>query len=62
MTDLKEEVSGLLHAHAHAIDDLHRKLAAVAGCDKQRLEKAVAKYKAAHAAFEDDAQGCVIHT
>lgn len=62
MANLKEEISNLIHAHAHTIDELHQKLAALPKCDKQRLEQAVAKLKAAHAAFEDDAQGCVIHS
>lgn len=61
MSDLKAEISSLLHSHADAIDALHEKLAALPGLDKQRLENAVAKFKSAHAAFEDDAQACVTH-
>jgi hypothetical protein len=61
MSNLKTEISTMLQAHANAIDALHEKLAALPGCDKQRLAQAVAKYKAAHAVFEDDAQACVIH-
>ena len=43
----------------HVPDDLHRKLAALPGCDQQRLAKAVAKFKSAHQEFQDDALGCV---
>ncbi|HXO18272.1 MAG TPA: hypothetical protein VN909_08870 [Candidatus Dormibacteraeota bacterium] len=48
-----------METHARSIDDLHRKLAALPGCDQQRLAHAVEKYKAAHKVFQDDALGCV---
>jgi len=32
---------------------------AMPGCDKERLARAVGKYKAASQAFHDDALGCV---
>jgi hypothetical protein len=59
MSDPKEDVRNALEAHGRSIDDLHRKLAATPGCDKQRLATAVEKYKAAHQSFTDDALGCV---
>ncbi len=59
MADVKADVMNALNSHAHVIDDLHRKLAALPGCDQQRLAKAVAKFKSAHQEFQDDALGCV---
>jgi len=59
MSDAKTDAAGALEAHANAIDALHQKLASLAGCDTERLARAVDKYKAAHAAFHDDALGCV---
>jgi hypothetical protein len=59
MSDAKAEAASALDAHARSIDELHHKLAALPGCDKQRLASAVDKYKAAHQAFHDDALGCV---
>lgn len=59
MTDAKSEFHKALEAHGHSIDELHRKLAAMPGADKERLANAVAKLKAAHQAFHDDAQACV---
>jgi hypothetical protein len=59
MSDAKADTTSALEAHARGIDELHRKLAALPGCDQQRLAAAVAKYKAAHQAFHDDALGCV---
>ena len=54
-TDAKQA----LDEHASAIDKLHQKLASIAGADKERLQQAVNKYKAAHKQFEDDALGCM---
>jgi len=59
MSDAKSDAASALEAQGRSIDELHAKLAAVPGCDKQRLAQAVAKYKAAHQAFHDDAQVCV---
>ncbi len=59
MSDAKSDAAGALEMHAKAIDDLHHKLASLPGCDKERLARAVDKYKAAHQAFHDDALGCV---
>lgn len=54
-TDAKQA----LNDQARSIDDLHQKLAAVPGADKERLKEAVGKYKAAHKQFEDDALACM---
>jgi hypothetical protein len=54
-----DQAAHSLEAHERSIDDLHRKLAALPGADKDRLEKAVHKYKAAHKEFRDDALGCM---
>ncbi|MBV8067023.1 MAG: hypothetical protein JO113_03520 [Candidatus Eremiobacteraeota bacterium] len=59
MPDAKSEVTQALEAHRRSFEELHRKLAAIAGCDKEKLAHAVAKFKAAHQAFADDAQACV---
>lgn len=59
MADAKTEVVQALEAHGRAIDELYHKLASVAQCDKARLEGAVAKYRAAHKTFHDDALACV---
>lgn len=61
MADNKTEAGAALTAHAGAIDELHKKLAALPGCDTERLTVAVAKYKTAHATFEDDALQCLVH-
>ncbi len=61
MTDAKSDAAEALEAHGRSIDELHQKLAATPGCDKERLARAVTKYKAAHQAFHDDALGCVTH-
>ena len=55
----RDQADGHLHAFEHTIDELHRKLAASAGVDKDRLQKAVDKYKAAHKQFHDDALACM---
>ena len=60
MSDAREQARKDLDAHGHAIDELHRKLAAHLDVDKDRLHKAVEKYKAAHRVFTDDALGCMI--
>ena len=59
MSDAKSEVANAVAEHGRAIDELHRKLAAIAGVDKARLAKAVKKFKDAHKIFSDDAQACV---
>jgi hypothetical protein len=59
MPDSRAEAESALNAHGKSIDDLHHKLAAMPGCDRERLGRAVDKYKAAHQAFHDDALGCV---
>ena len=56
---LKEELSQRINEHAKQIDELHKKLAAAAGVDKEKLQKAVDKFKAAHKQFHDDALGCM---
>jgi hypothetical protein len=55
----QEQAARSLDAHAQSIDELHRKLAATPGVDKDRLQKAVDKYKTAHKQFHDDALGCM---
>ena len=59
MPSHREEAAADLAAHGRSIDDLHHKLAAQPGVDKDRLQKAVGKYKDAHEAFCDDALGCM---
>ncbi len=59
MSDVKSDATGALAAHGRTIDELHNKLAALPGCDKDRLNAAVQKYKAAHQAFHDDALACI---
>lgn len=59
MADSRSEASKALQDHLHAIDSLQQKLAAMPGCDKDRLARAVAKYKTAHQTFQDDALECV---
>ena len=59
MASSREHASADLDAHGRTIDELHRKLAAMPGADKDRLHKAVEKYKDAHRAFTDDALGCM---
>jgi hypothetical protein len=62
VSDVKAEVSKIIAEHRHTVDELHQKLAAIAGVDKERLSRAVAKLKSAHATFEDDAQEFVVHS
>ena len=59
MSDAKSKVREAVEEHGRRIDELHHKLAAIAECDKDKLSRAVEKYKSAHKAFADDAQGCV---
>jgi hypothetical protein len=59
MSSAREEARAHLDAHGRAIDELHHKLAAAPGVDKERLSKAFEKYKAAHAVMADDALGCM---
>jgi hypothetical protein len=54
-----DQASGDLSAHATAIDQLHQRLAAAPGVDKQRLQHAVDKFKTAFTQFRDDALGCM---
>ncbi len=53
---MHDEVTRLLDAQAKSIDDLHQKLSAAVGANKEKLQAAVEKYKAAHKQFHDDAQ------
>lgn len=55
----RDEAAQHIDAHERSIDELHRKLASTAGADTERLKSAVHRYKAAHAAFRDDALGCM---
>ncbi len=55
----KDEAAQTLDAHARSIDALHQKLSATPGVDRDRLSKAVEKYKAATQTFHDDALGCM---
>ncbi len=59
MADARSDALQALREHGNSIDALHRKLAAMPGANQQRLSAAVAKYKAAHAAFQDDALECI---
>jgi hypothetical protein len=62
MTDqARTEAKALIHAHKHAMDDLHHKLAAIPGVDKVKLRVATEKVKLAHATFEEDALECIVH-
>jgi hypothetical protein len=61
MTDVKSEVSKLMQQHKRQIDELHDKLAAIPGINKERLTQTVVKLKTAHETFEEDAQDLVIH-
>jgi hypothetical protein len=61
MADNQTQAAAALDAHAGAIDVLHKQLASLPGCDRDRLAQAVGKYKAAHQVFVDDALGCVTH-
>ncbi len=61
MSDVKTEVAKLIEEHRHTLDELHRKLSAMAGVDKERLSRAVEKLKSAHVEFADDAQEFVVH-
>lgn len=59
MADARADAANALKTHGDSIDELHRKLAAMPGCDQPRLASAVEKYKAANREFHDDALGCV---
>jgi hypothetical protein len=59
MPNPRDQISADLDAHGRSIDDLHHKLAATPGIDRDRLKAAVDKYKGAHTAFCDDALGCM---
>lgn len=58
-SDLQTQAATSIDAHAKSIDDLHRKLDQTPGVDKERLQHAVDRYKAAHQQFRDDALGCM---
>jgi hypothetical protein len=59
MSDAKADAAAALAAHGQALDALHQRLAAMPGADKERLAHAVAKFKAAHQVFVDDALICI---
>jgi hypothetical protein len=59
MADAKSEAAKALQEHGNSIDALHQKLAAMPGVNEGRLSAAVAKYKSAHEAFQDDALECI---
>jgi hypothetical protein len=60
MTDAtKDAAAQTIAAHGNLIDQLHQKLAAMAGADKAKLQAAVDKYKGAHQKFHDDALECM---
>ena len=59
MSASRDQAAHTIDAHGHAIDELHRKIAALEGADKERLQAAVDKYKAAHQQFRSDALGCM---
>lgn len=59
MSDAKSEIRRAVEEHGHSLEELHRKIAAMPAVDKEKLSHAVAKLKAAHAAFSDDAQACI---
>lgn len=54
-----EQAAAHLNAHGAAIDELHQKLAGVAGADKARLQTAVDKLKTSFKQFRDDALACM---
>lgn len=56
---IQDQAARSIDAHAQTIDELHHKLAQTPGVDKERLQKATDKYKAAHQQFRDDALGCM---
>lgn len=56
---MQDQAARSIDAHAQSIDELHRTLAQTPGIDKERLQKAADKYKAAHKQFRDDALGCM---
>ena len=58
-TMTQNEAATYIYAHGESIDQLHRKLAAMPGVDKEKLEKVVETYKTAHKKFHDDALGCM---
>lgn len=59
MATAREQAAADLDAHGRAIDHLHDKLAAQPGVDKERLQNAVGKFKAAHQVFTNDVLGCM---
>ncbi len=61
MSDAKTEVSKALEEHRRSFEALHQKLASIAEVDKEKLGKAVAKFRTARTTFEDDAQEFVTH-
>lgn len=58
-TTTKDKATRALDAHAKTIDALHKKLAAMPGVKKTKLQKAASAYKSAHKAFHDDALDCM---
>ena len=59
MASTRDDVKADLDAIGHSIERLHNKISAAADVDKDRLHKAVDKFKAAHQQFRDDALGCM---
>ncbi len=61
--EARSEAKRHLETHAHAIDTLHHKLAALQDAHdtkgKEQLHHAVEKYKKAHQVFVDDVLACV---
>jgi hypothetical protein len=45
--------------HGKAIDELHHKLAAMPGTNKEKLKSAVDKLKHSYAQFTEDAKECM---
>ncbi|HTU82311.1 MAG TPA: hypothetical protein VMF61_09285 [Candidatus Acidoferrales bacterium] len=59
MSQSRDHAAATIDEHAKTIDELHGKLAAEPGADKAGLQRAVEKLKTAHAAFRNDALGCM---
>jgi len=59
MSTAREQAAAEVDAHERTIEALHDKLASLQGVDKDRLQKAVEKYKSAHQVFRDDVLGCM---
>jgi hypothetical protein len=55
----QDQAARHVDAHGQLIDELHRTLAAIPGANKEGLQKAFDKLKAAQKQFRDDALGCM---